>query len=313
MSSQSVRFATGIFEAAIAPFFMVVGFYAWDYHWNGSPFALNMFKCNVAAIGFIIVVVATGIINENSRRAAKYDDASSLTDDGNITDTTTDTIHILNIVMLMLSSVLGIVMGDFCWLEGMRILSARKIILVDCLKPFLAAYVGWAWFDEQLGAAACLGLVLTCFGVLLVELEQIDDHDKSPTSSDTSPAELIVVESQQDPTERDRLLDQNRLSSPTPPANTTIKDQKSESMDSSYADQRQNQATTTTIIYGYIVALLNVILHTADATLTKMYGVAMNTWLVRTWIAYVGLSLGNNEALVSHIMSSVVILRYRSA
>mmetsp|Transcript_46958 Transcript_46958/g.114564 ORF Transcript_46958/g.114564 Transcript_46958/m.114564 type:complete len:85 (-) Transcript_46958:2105-2359(-) len=84
-------------------------------------------------------------------------------------------------------------------------------------------------------------------------------------------------------------------------------------MDTSYADQRQNQTTTTTIIYGYIVALLNVVLHTAGATLTKMYGVAMNTWLVRTWIAYVGLSLGNNEALVSHIMSSVVILRYRSA
>ena len=282
MSSQSVRFATGIAEASIAPFFMVVGFYAWDHHWNGSPFALNMFKCNVAAIGFIIVVVFTGIINENDQRAAQYDDESSSNKDGSIAVTPTDGIHMLDIFMLMLSSVLGIVMGDFCWLEGMRILSARKIILVDCLKPFLAAYVGWAWFNEQLGAAACLGLVLTCFGVVMVELDQVDGHDKCPSSPDTSPSKLIVVEAQQDPTEIDRLFDPNRQPSPTSPLSTTTKPQTSDTMESSYVGQRKNQVNTKTTMYGYVVALLNVILHTAGATLTKMYGVAMNTWMVRT-------------------------------
>jgi uncharacterized membrane protein len=262
-SMSSFMFATGIVEAAIAPLFMVLGFYAWDHHWNGSPFSLNLFKCNVAAIGFAIVVVVINLAGGGGSDGGGDSDGS--VNDNNIT--------VLKVAMLMMSSFLGIVLGDFCWLEGMRVLSARKIILIDCLKPFLAAFVGWAWFDEKLGAAAYVGLALTVGGLLLVEMEQTD-QDRNEKSSEIQLTPLteedestsIVV------SEEDAGLVQRRSSQTTT--------QRSES----YAEKRNNeQHTTATLIYGYIVSLLNVILHTCGATLTKMYGVGMNTWLVRSY------------------------------
>lgn len=241
-----MSFAIGMVEAAIAPLFMVMGFFAWDRHWSGSAFALNLFKCNLAAMGFAVVVVA-GVLASSSLPAATV-----------ITPT--------NVAMLCLSSTLGILMGDYCWLEGMRILSARKIILVDSLKPFLAAFLGWAWFDERLKAAAYLGLVLTAGGILVVELEQ--DIAKRVESREETEEEL--VRQSRDPTEKDSLLQTPNDVEPPP--------QRSES----YAERRHNrQHSAATLLYGNVVAYLNVILHTFGATLTKIYGVGMKTWLVR--------------------------------
>ena len=49
----------GIVAALSAPFLLDVGFLIWDKHWKGSSFALNLYKCTLASIGFLILSFAT--------------------------------------------------------------------------------------------------------------------------------------------------------------------------------------------------------------------------------------------------------------
>jgi drug/metabolite transporter (DMT)-like permease len=73
----------------------------------------------------------------------------------------------------MLSSAIGILIGDFAWLEGLRLLGVRNIIVMDSLKPFLAAVFGWALLGEQLQWAALGGIACTVLGILLVSLPDV--------------------------------------------------------------------------------------------------------------------------------------------
>ena len=43
---------------------------------------------------------------------------------------------------------LGIVVGDNTWLRALQLLGARRVILVDALKPWLAAILGHFLLDE---------------------------------------------------------------------------------------------------------------------------------------------------------------------
>ena len=54
-----MSFVSGILAALAAPLVMTVGFIVWDNHWAGSPFSLNLYKCNLASIGFVILSIAT--------------------------------------------------------------------------------------------------------------------------------------------------------------------------------------------------------------------------------------------------------------
>jgi drug/metabolite transporter (DMT)-like permease len=72
---------------------------------------------------------------------------------------------------LCISSTLGIIVGDLAWLAAMRQLGARRVILVDSLKPFLAAVLGGALGDRvSTLAAGCMALSVC--GILLVALER---------------------------------------------------------------------------------------------------------------------------------------------
>jgi drug/metabolite transporter (DMT)-like permease len=49
--------------------------------------------------------------------------------------------------MLVLSGVLGITIGDVVWLHALKLLGARRLILVDSVKPFVGTdsqkYSAW--------------------------------------------------------------------------------------------------------------------------------------------------------------------------
>merc|ERR1711935_934474 len=64
---------------------------------------------------------------------------------------------------LLLSSLLGIVVGDTCWLQAQQLLDTRSVVLIDALKPGLSAFWGffflgeeptWGWFGAVLSWAA---------------------------------------------------------------------------------------------------------------------------------------------------------------
>ena len=145
-----MSFFLGIISALIAPFAMVCGFIIWDNHWNGSAFSLNMYKCNLAALGFAIV----SFLGRPSSAGFP-----------------SDVFTTEKVGFLLVSSTIGILIGDWTWLEGMRLLGARKVIVMDSLKPFLATLVGELFLGEKLKPAAFGGLVLTVLGVALVGLE----------------------------------------------------------------------------------------------------------------------------------------------
>ncbi len=141
---------------------MVIGFIVWDNQWKGSAFALNLFKCTLASIGFLILSFAT-------RPGEKFP--------SNVFTQT-------SVGYLMLSATIGILLGDWIWLEGLRLIGARRVIVIDSCKPFLAALFGWAILGEELKPAAFGGMALTVTGVPIVSLETEKEVTESPEETD---------------------------------------------------------------------------------------------------------------------------------
>lgn len=233
-----MTFGLGIASALVAPFLVVVGFIIWDNHWTGSAFALNMYKCNLTAIGFALVSLYM-----------RYFSGGTFS---------SDVFTLQKVGALMISSTIGILIGDWTWLEGMRLLGSRKIIVMDSLKPFLAALLGQIFLGERLKLVSFFGLILTVVGVSLVAMEQDDQSDVSlPESPEVD--EIAI--------ETDTLLPSAERKDKT----TTRSD--------SYAEKRKNRNQSRgEIVYGAIMAALNVILHTCGALLTKKFGVGMTTF-----------------------------------
>jgi drug/metabolite transporter (DMT)-like permease len=164
MSSSSTSFLLGTLAALLAPFIMVVGFIVWDEHWHGSAFALNLFKCTLVTVWFAAYIILSSLF------LSSEDNQYEIFSSSIYTPTT--------LGWLSLSSTIGIVLGDWTWLEGMRLLGARKVIVMDSMKPFLAALVGWFVLKERLHLSAFVGLPLTVVGVALVGLEQEQEKDQ---------------------------------------------------------------------------------------------------------------------------------------
>jgi len=82
-----------------------------------------------------------------------------------------------NLPYLLLSSLLGIVVGDSAELEALRLVGARRVLVVDTIKPFAAAILGKLLINEAFHVAAWFGMFLTAFGiyiVLMVSLEKLE-------------------------------------------------------------------------------------------------------------------------------------------
>jgi drug/metabolite transporter (DMT)-like permease len=170
-----MTFASGIAAALSAPLVMTIGFLFWQDHWKGSAFALNLYKCCLASAAFLVTVVI----------ASKIDHGSQLFPSEVFTTQA--------VGYLILSSTIGIVIGDWTWLQALQLLGARRVILMDSLKPFLAALFGWLLLDEEIRLPAVGGIALTVAGILIVSWEQgeekkdpNDDNHNHPSQSDTS-------------------------------------------------------------------------------------------------------------------------------
>jgi drug/metabolite transporter (DMT)-like permease len=177
----SMTFASGIAAALSAPLVMTIGFLFWQDHWKGAAFALNMYKCCLASVAFLVTVVV----------AAKIDHGSQLFPSEVFTTQA--------VGYLILSSTIGIVIGDWTWLQALQLLGARRVILMDSLKPFLAALFGWLFLDEEIRLPAVGGIALTVAGILIVSWEQggekkdPNDHKHNhnhPSRDDTSHDEI---------------------------------------------------------------------------------------------------------------------------
>ena len=69
--------------------------------------------------------------------------------------------------MLVLSSFLGIVIGDVLWLQALKLLGARLTILMTTLQPMIAALAGAIFLKQPLSLSAAAGIVAVCAGLAL--------------------------------------------------------------------------------------------------------------------------------------------------
>lgn len=264
-------FAFGISAALAAPLVMTLGFIVWDNHWKGSAFALNLFKCNLASMVFVVLSLTT-------RRGDVFPD---------------QVFTLQKVGFLMLSSTIGIIIGDWTWLEGLKLLGARRVIVVDTCKPFLAALLGWAFLGENLRPPAFGGMALTVGGVLLVSWEEAKEEeeeeettystkevgcaDSSPTMTTPLPSEENSLPQTQECTgdneeEEQRTFDLSGNGGEDDHAgDERIEEEK-------VARSEGRTKTASDLRRGYTMSVLNVVLDTFGSLLTKEYGVGMTVW-----------------------------------
>ena len=202
---------------AVAPGLMAFGLFVWADAWTRSPLALNSFKCFLGSSLFGIVVLIF-YRRPMPKRA---------------------------VLWLAFSSLLGIVIADTLWLAALQILGARRMIAIDALKPFVAAFMGWLLLGDVVPWLGYLGVVVCALGVYLLNVES------------------AAKEEDDDAVEGD---------APPPPADARSsprRDAAARDPDVVEADDvAVDEATEPPYLKGYAYATINVILDVYAATIT---------------------------------------------
>ena len=237
---------SGALASLAAPLLMTVGLAVWDLHWRGSAFALNMFKGSLATVGFLLLSVVT-------RLGPDSDPISGARFTGEV------------VVPLVLSSFLGILVGDFAWLEALRLIGARRVILVDALKPFLSAVLGWAVLGEELNWWAVAGIAVTAGGVTAVSLEKTVAEGGGSESEEESEEESEAVEREEELEAAAAIKIRVGGSSGSP------------QVSSARASGRGGAGLGYSGL-GYFWAAINVVFDCFASVLTKRHGEGLNAW-----------------------------------
>lgn len=243
----------GVIAALLAPFFMSLGFYIWDIRWttsNGSAFALNMYKCNIASTWFAIMAGIRGF---------------SLEEYSNVFTTA-------SVGYLILSSTLGIVIGDVLWLEALRLLGAKHVIVMDSLKPFAAAILGQLLLDESLHRIGYVGMVLTVLGVSAVAWEGQNESSKAEECDAINGVQASSS-----------VPDEHQVSDGINCGDARVEASGRENeVEAVIVQAREDPKQINLKQYkrGYTCAALNVLADSYGSLLTKQYGIGMTTWSI---------------------------------
>ena len=85
--------------------------------------------------------------------------------------------------LLLLSGAIGIGCGDTAYFQALKVLGARRTLVLEYIAPPLAAIMALVCLGEQLRWTAWVGMGLTIAGVLWVVLERgLETESRSPTS-----------------------------------------------------------------------------------------------------------------------------------
>jgi len=262
----------GVLAAAATPLLGAIGLFIWSKVWTGDAFALNLVKCSVGTMGFVVAGVA-------SRSGAWLSNASA-----EVT------------AWLVLSAFIGIVVGDNLWLHSLRVLGARRVILIDILKPFIALGMAKAALGEGVSVAVALGMCVTLGGVLTVSLEENRTGDEA-ADVESSDREYGNTGSRNDTNARDTETETNAETNDIEDVVGAVDENPSPERlrASASSAPRRNPAlkilktlktlktlkppfSPSAFVGGYVAAAANVALDTWGTVLTKQHGGGLNTW-----------------------------------
>jgi len=238
--------------------------------------------------------------------------------------TSSDVFTITNVGYLILSSTLGILVGDVLWLEALRLLGAKHVIVIDSLKPFMAAILGRVGLDEVLLGPAWGGMVLTVIGVGVVAWEEqritsaASQNDNDDGRSENAGKENGTV-AETKATERTALQNEVGDGVPQQPDGSAVGPESDEIINNMEENSMCNNDPThqsslikdTSAVNtnatnkehkrykrGYVCAIVNVLADSLGSFLTKKHGVGMTTWsinLIRfgfAGVVMIGISVG---------------------
>ena len=270
----------GTGAALLAPFLMTIGFVIWDKAWKGSAILLNVVKCSLASTIFVMVSAISSRSFEGSG---------------------------IDIGMLLLSAMLGITIGDNAWLYALQILGPRKVIICDCLKPFLAAVLGAVALDESVTPFYGLGIVLTIAGVTIISLEQQnqqtssssvedgahqeDDGTNATTGSTKGQEEEIELKERSVDTSRTSPLDTKRFEEENhDDDDDDDDDDKAVEIGLNHTNKKGTSMSVETTQndddrirrFGYACAVVNVVFDVFGSLLTRIYGDELTTFEINS-------------------------------
>lgn len=76
------------------------------------------------------------------------------------------------LVLMALSGLIGIGLGDTLLFAGLNRMGARRMLLLFTINPVITAVVAWLFLDEPLSGWQIVGVALTCAGVAWVIAER---------------------------------------------------------------------------------------------------------------------------------------------
>ncbi|PWH16689.1 MAG: EamA family transporter [Anaerolineae bacterium] len=83
------------------------------------------------------------------------------------------------LLMLVISGIVGITIGDTAYLRALQSLGARRTLLLANLAPPMVGLIAWAFLDERLLLRAWLGIFLTLGGITWVIVERTQEGSHS--------------------------------------------------------------------------------------------------------------------------------------
>jgi drug/metabolite transporter (DMT)-like permease len=216
----------GVVAATAAPLFVTVGFMFWEQGYvQGSAFFLNLFKaCLASPLLLLAAAVDFWIRGTGTFLAASAAD----------------------VLWLVFSALIGIVIGDLCWIRAMQLIGARAVVLVDSMKPFLAAVLAAIHLGEDISAFIVLGMVLTSVGVVGASL---DPKSSSKVSVEPQEVELEAA---------DEIAEE--------------KEEAAVPMESGFKKAQRDR------IIGLAFSALNVFFDVYGSIITKLYAGSLNAW-----------------------------------
>ena len=250
----------GVLAAAATPLLGAIGLFIWSKVWTGDAFALNLVKCTVGTMGFVVAGVA-------SQSGAWLSNASA-----EVT------------AWLVLSAFIGIVVGDNLWLYSLRVLGARRVILIDILKPFIALGMAKAALGEGVSVAVALGMCVTLGGVLTVSLEEnrTGDEENGETDRDSVKNDTNAFDTVTDVTETSDVEGVvgavDEYETPEHPIRASASSAPRRNPAGLKTKTLKPPFSPSVFVGGYVAAAANVALDTWGTVLTKQHGGGLNTW-----------------------------------
>ena len=280
----------GVLAAAATPLLGAIGLFIWNKTWTGDAFALNLVKCWVGTIGFVVAGIA-------SRRGDWLKSAGP-----EVTG------------WLVLSAFIGITLGDNLWLYSLRVIGARRVILIDILKPFIALGLAKAALGEGVSVAVALGMCVTLAGVLTVSLEENKNHGAHANAEDVPPSGeggTSGTNAGDADTRRTTVRDEEKTSLRARGDVYVPNDKTDEDVLEEGDENRSSDSATTVagskMITGYFAAAANVALDTWGTVLTKQHGGALNTWEINF------VRFGSAAATLALVAAAKVFLSRRNS